>query len=135
MKQYSIGKISEITDFPESTLRYYEKTGLLNGVVRNKNGLRVYNESNLQRLKSIKCFKECGMSIKEISKYYKYENNLEDNIEDVLALLTNSERELSERISRMQEQRFHIQQKIQYYYELKHAIENHEKWKQFEDYA
>lgn len=39
-----IGEIAKITNLPESTLRYYEKKGLLQ-VKRNKNGIREYEES------------------------------------------------------------------------------------------
>lgn len=135
MKQYSIRIISEITQLPASTLRYYEKIGLLEDVERGKNGLRIYNEVHLQHLKSIKCFKDCGMPLKEICKFYKYENNLEGNIEEILDLILNSEKELSDRINEMQEQLLHIQHKKRYYQGIKHAIVHHEKWKRFEDYA
>lgn len=135
MKQYSIRVISEITQFPASTLRYYEKLGLLKGVERDKNGLRIYNEVHLQQLRSIKCFKDCGMSLGEICKFYKYENDLQGNIEEILDLILNSEKELTDRIGEMQEQLLHIQHKVRYYQGIKQALVHHEKWGRFEDYA
>lgn len=127
MKRYSIKKVSEITGFPESTLRYYEKAGLLGSVSRNLNGLRMYEDVHLERLKSIKCFKDCGMSIREIKQFYQYEENIENNIEDILQLVMSSENKLRVEITAMQEQLCHIHKKVQYYHGIKHAISNHEK--------
>lgn len=135
MNRYSIKIVSEITGFPESTLRYYEKVGLLGYVSRNLNGLRMYEDVHLERLKSIKCFKDCGMSIREIQQFYQYEENIENNIEDILQLVMSSENKLRVQIITMQEQLRHVHRKVQYYHGIKHAISNHEKWKKYEDYA
>ncbi|MGL4944676.1 MAG: MerR family DNA-binding transcriptional regulator, partial [Fusobacteriaceae bacterium] len=37
-KKYSIGEVGKITGIPTSTLRFYEKEGLLPQVQRDKNG-------------------------------------------------------------------------------------------------
>ena len=46
----TIGEISEKTNLPESTLRYYEKKGLIR-VSRDKNGRRNYEESDIEWIK------------------------------------------------------------------------------------
>lgn len=64
-------KISEIankTNLPASTLRYYEKKGLLK-VDRDKNGRRYYKESDIEWIKFIRRLKETGMLIKDIQHY------------------------------------------------------------------
>lgn len=53
MNRYRIKKVSEITDFPELTLRYYEKAGLLDSVFRNLNGLQMYEDSHLERVQHV----------------------------------------------------------------------------------
>lgn len=63
-----IGEISRKTNLPESTLRYYEKKGLLR-VKRNKNGIREYEENDIEWIKFICRLKETGMSLKNI-RYY-----------------------------------------------------------------
>lgn len=127
MNRYSIKIVSEITGFPESTLRYYEKAGLLGSVSRNLNGLRMYEDVHLERLKSIKSFKDCGMSIREIQQFYQYEKNIENNIEDILQLVINSENKLRMQIVTIQEQLRHIHRKVQYYDRIKNGVLNHEK--------
>ena len=64
----TIGEISEKTNLPESTLRYYEKKGLIR-VSRDKNGRRNYEESDIEWIKFIRRLKETGMLLKDIQLY------------------------------------------------------------------
>lgn len=63
-----IGEIANKTNLPASTLRYYEKKGLLK-VDRDKNGRRYYKESDIEWIKFIRRLKETGMFIKDIQHY------------------------------------------------------------------
>ena len=63
-----IGEIANKTNLPASTLRYYEKRGLLK-VDRDKNGRRYYKESDIEWIKFIRRLKETGMLIKDIQHY------------------------------------------------------------------
>ncbi len=66
---YSIGEVSEKLNIPASTLRYYDKHGLLPFVDRNENGQRSFKDNDLNFLEVISCMKKCGMSIKEIRHF------------------------------------------------------------------
>lgn len=135
MTTYSIKKVSELTNMPSSTLRYYEKIGLLKNVTRDKNGLRQYTDEHLKRLEGIKCFKDGGMSIAKIYEFYKYDDNLAEHINDMIDLVVNHEKDLTNQITLMQNQLLHIQQKIRFYYGIKKAIKQHKSWPKFEDFA
>lgn len=63
-----IGEIANKTNLTASTLRYYEKKGLLK-VDRDKNGRRYYKESDIEWIKFIRRLKETGMLIKDIQHY------------------------------------------------------------------
>lgn len=63
-----IGEIANKTNLLASTLRYYEKKGLLK-VDRDKNGRRYYKESDIEWIKFIRRLKETGMLIKDIQHY------------------------------------------------------------------
>ncbi len=63
-----IGEIAKRTNLPESTLRYYEKRGLLK-VERDVNGRRNYQESDIEWIKFIRRLKETGMPLKDIQYY------------------------------------------------------------------
>ena len=63
---FSISDISKISGFSAYTLRFYEKIGLMPFVKRSSSGKRVYDEYDVQILKSISVFKKTGMTNKQI---------------------------------------------------------------------
>ncbi len=65
----TIGDVSAQTGIPAPTLRYYDKEGLLPYVGRNKSGVRVFTENDLEWLHMIECLKRSGLSIKEIKEF------------------------------------------------------------------
>ena len=64
----TIGEIAEKTKLSESTLRYYEKKGLIR-VLRDKNGRRDYEENDVEWIKFLQRLKETGMLLKDIQRY------------------------------------------------------------------
>lgn len=66
---YTIGEVSEKMDIASSTLRYYDKEGLLPFVDRTESGIRMFKESDFEWLKLIDCLKKTGMSIKDIKQF------------------------------------------------------------------
>ena len=75
MSAYSITELSKTLNLTAPTLRYYEEIGLLPPVLRNTSGQRVYTEEHFDRLHAILCFKNAGMSIADIQKFFTYEAN------------------------------------------------------------
>lgn len=66
---YTIGEVSEMFNLSISTLRYYDKEGLLNDIKRDKSGIRKFNEKTLETLRIIECLKKSGMQIKDIKQF------------------------------------------------------------------
>lgn len=66
---YTVGEMARMLDVPASTLRYYDKEGLLPFVMRSSGGIRMFQESNVEWLRVIACLKSAGMSIKDIRTY------------------------------------------------------------------
>jgi DNA-binding transcriptional MerR regulator len=62
----SITDVARQTGLPSSTLRYYERVGLLTGS-RRSNGYREFDERALDRLRFIARAKELGCSLEEIA--------------------------------------------------------------------
>lgn len=54
---------------PTSTIRYYDKEGLLPFVERLASGYRIFTEKDIATLRIIDCLKKTGMSIKEIRQF------------------------------------------------------------------
>lgn len=66
---YTIGEVSKMFNLPISTLRYYDKEGLLNDVDRDSSGIRKFNDKTIEALRVIECLKKSGMQIKEIKEF------------------------------------------------------------------
>ena len=68
---YTIGKVSEMFGLPVSTLRYYDKEGLLHGIKR-ESGIRKFGDKDLETLRVIECLKKSGLEIKDIKRFIKW---------------------------------------------------------------
>ena len=121
---YTIQQLANMFHIPPSTLRYYEEIGLLENVARNTQNQRVYDEHHIARLNGIQCFKRTGMPISKIQAFYKYEGNLDQNIDNILNLVKEHESDIKEKIKNLEIGLTHIQQKVRYYGAIKQAIEN-----------
>ncbi len=65
---YTISEAAEKTGIPPSTIRYYDKEGLLPNIKR-KNGIRVFEDIDLRLMGLLSCLKNTGMPIKRIREY------------------------------------------------------------------
>ena len=63
---YTVGEMAKKIGVAPSTLRYYDKEGLLPFVERSGGGMRMFMDSDLDWLRIIECLKRTGMPIKEI---------------------------------------------------------------------
>ncbi len=68
---YSIGQVSEMLNISISTLRYYDKKGILPLLDRTKGNIRVFNETDIECLKIIECLKNTGMELKDIRHFFE----------------------------------------------------------------
>lgn len=69
---YTIHEVAELFNLPISTIRYYDKKGLLPFVAKNKAGNREFTRSDLGFIKTICCLKDTGMPIKDIQQYIQF---------------------------------------------------------------
>ena len=54
---YTVGEMAKLLNIPGSTLRYYDKEGLLPFVERSSGGIRMFQEKDYEWLKVISCLK------------------------------------------------------------------------------
>ncbi|MEL4105456.1 MerR family transcriptional regulator [Oscillospiraceae bacterium WX1] len=67
--EYTIKEVSEKFNLPPSTLRYYEKEGLIPSIQRGGNGHRLYNDTDLEWIQIVCCMRATGMSIDYVKRY------------------------------------------------------------------
>ena len=68
-KQFTMMEVCREADMTYQTLKFYCNQGLVPNVKRDKNNRRVFDEHDLEWIKSLICLKKCGMSIKEMHEY------------------------------------------------------------------
>lgn len=65
---YTISEIAKLMSVPTSTIRYYDKRGLLPNIKR-VNGIRVFEEKDFEWLRVLNCLKNTNMPLSKIKEY------------------------------------------------------------------
>lgn len=68
-KLYSMKETCKKTCLTYDTLKFYCNEGLIPNVKRNKSNYRVFDDNDINWIKSLSCLKNCGMSIMEMKEY------------------------------------------------------------------
>src|SRR5438552_5818097 len=62
----TIGELARATNVPTSTIRFYERRGLLKPDARTESNYRTYSARTAERLKFIRAAQATGFSLKDI---------------------------------------------------------------------
>ena len=90
MTYYSIQQVSEMTQIPATTLRYYDKQGLLPFLERSEAGYRVFQKKDLGSLQIIQCLKSAGLSIVEIRQFFQWVQEGDTSLKERLTCFSNA---------------------------------------------
>ena len=112
---YTVGEMAKRLDVPASTLRYYDKEGLLPFVARSPGGMRMFQDADLEWLKVIGCLKKAGMSIKNIRVYIELAMQGDETIDQRLELFQNQREVLRNRLAELQETMETLEYKCWFY--------------------
>lgn len=66
---YTIQQVANMTGIPATTLRYYDKEGLLPFLERRSSGYREFSDIDLASLQIVQCLKATGMSVAEMKQF------------------------------------------------------------------
>ena len=99
---YTVGERANIMGVPASTLRYYDKEGLLPFVERTSGGIRMFKEQDYEWMKIIECMKRAGMPIKDIRDYIELALEGDATIHERLQLFQNQKRLVQEQMKSLQ---------------------------------
>ena len=100
---YTVGEMAKKLDVPASTLRYYDKEGLLPFVERSSGGIRVFTEKDFEWLRIIECLKKTGMSLKDIREYIELAMQGDETIARRLELFRKQRTVLEARMAELQQ--------------------------------
>lgn len=105
-RHYTISEVSEKYQISSSTLRYYERIGLLPNIPRQANGNRYFTDQLLNWLEMIICLRHSGVPIEKLIEYAKLIKKGDDTIATREALLR-------EQLAELYQKRVNLQRSIQ----------------------
>jgi Predicted transcriptional regulators len=112
---HTIRQVSEITGFPSSTLRYYEKEKMLPPVNRDANGVRVYSDDDIGWISVINCLKNTNMPVHAIKKFVALCAQGDSTLEERLNMVLKHQEYIKNQIAELKAYKKHIDFKVEYY--------------------
>lgn len=115
MRRYTPSEASTRSGFSLDTLRYYEKIGLLAEISRTSGGQRVFTEDDLGWLGLLRCLRDTGMPLAQISRYAAMARCGDDSLAERIRLLEEHAGEVEEKMRLLQAQYDHLRGKIDWH--------------------
>lgn len=118
---YTVGEMAKRLGIPASTLRYYDKEGLLPFVERSSGGIRMFRETDIEWLQVIRCMKKAGMSVKDIRQYIEMALQGDDTIDLRLHMFLRQREVLQQQMAELQKTMAMVNYKCWFYETAKAA--------------
>jgi DNA-binding transcriptional MerR regulator len=85
--ELTIGRLANVGGVPTSTLRFYERRGLLKPDARTRSNYRTYSAMSVQRLKFIRAAQATGFSLKDIREMLALTGSDQPPCDEMAALI------------------------------------------------
>ena len=112
---YTVGEMAKMLGVAASTLRYYDKEGLLPFVERSAGGIRMFRETDIEWLQVIGCMKKAGMSLRDIRQYMELVIQGDDTIDARLEMFRRQRKTLETQMAELQHTMDMVDYKCWYY--------------------
>ena len=99
---YTIGEMAKLLGVPSSTLRFYDKEGILPFMQRTGGGIRMFSDSDYGYLKLVECLKKSGLSLKDIKDFIGMVLKGDETIEQRLQLFQKRKEEVEKQQRELQ---------------------------------
>lgn len=106
---YTIGQLARSAGVPSSTVRYYERIGLLHPRERSVGNYRLYGEETVERLRFIRAAQATGFTLEAITALFQLRDGTAHVCQDVQALIEDRLADLEQRMADLQ----HVQRVLQ----------------------
>lgn len=112
---YSMKETCEQVGMSYQTLKFYCNEGLIPNVQRDKNNYRIFDDNNINWIKSLTCLKKCGMSIEKMKKYLDLCLQGESTIPERKAMLNEKKKDLELKKKEIEDSLSYIDWKQNFY--------------------
>ena len=101
MNGFTIGELASAAGVPTSTVRFYERAGLVKPDFRTGANYRGYSTGTLERLRFIRSAQATGLSLQDVESLLQLTFSSERPCDDVLALMRKRLGEIRGRIKEL----------------------------------
>lgn len=91
-------KLSQLSNTPISTIRYYEKIGLIPAPKRKTNGYRDYDDQYVQLLQAISFLNQLGFTLQEISVFLQRNKNGDIKTDKLIQQVKEKEEQIQKKL-------------------------------------
>mgnify|MGYP002570898062 FL=1 len=118
---YTVGEMAKKIGLAPSTLRYYDKEGLLPFVERSSSAIRMFKDADFEWLQVIECLKKTGMQLCDIKRFVEMAMQGDETIDERLFLIKKQQQAVKEQIDALNETLKTLEFKTWYYETAKAA--------------
>ena len=118
---YTVGEMAKKIGLAPSTLRYYDKEGLLRFVERSSSAIRMFKDADFEWLQVIECLKKTGMQLCNIKRFVEMAMQGDETIDERLFLIKKQQQAVKEQIDALNETLKTLEFKTWYYETAKAA--------------
>ena len=99
---FTIGELARAVGVPTTTLRYYERAGLLKPEARTGNNYRSYSSTSLERLRFIRTAQSAGLTLDDVSNLIRLTDERETPCAEVQSILRQRLAEIDLRLQELE---------------------------------
>jgi len=99
---YTMGALARAAGVPTSTVRYYERVGLLTPEGRSGGNYRSYTDRSLERLRFIRAAQTNGFTLDDVKRLFQFQDGVLNSCQEVQSLIEARLRDLEERLEQLQ---------------------------------
>jgi len=96
--QYTIGRLAKAAAVPISTVRYYERRGLVTSEARSRGNYRLYGRGALERLRFVRSAQAAGFTLSDITLLLRFRDGDPAPCHEVQGLITKRLTRVAEQI-------------------------------------
>ena len=100
--EYTIGELAEEVGVPTSTLRYYERSGLVRPDGRTNGNYRIYGNSAVERVRFIRAAQATGFTLEDIARLLDFKDGGSEPCNEVESLITHRVADTEKRMEDLQ---------------------------------
>jgi len=97
-KQFTIGQLAYAAEIPTTTVRYYERVGLVEPEDRSAGNYRLFSEEALRKLKFIRAAQAIGFTLDDVRALLSTQSNTATSCREVQSLIEDRLAEVDNRL-------------------------------------